>query len=693
MRNAERATLVRQYCLDNLDPIQDLCPEFNQYFKKGNKYQVWNSRTGKRTDIDFDPTRWSEKRQHTNLTNLVCVRSDYEGFYVHYVEELDALEIARVWMDGNRGKDDEPREWYFKRWLSSDRCFIFHDDSDPYNHHGSILTGNGHYAKELLVAMKEWSRHCIIGSESYDEFHKFSPESELCVTIYGWHIDQVCLWQYARWYQMEFIKRTQSKKMQDITRYKLNDIHVDRHFMIDHTILFEKLDDNYAVLRLFKYPSNYDVLHGADENESKECARLFITDKGKPTLIINEYGTWKMSSSTPWDAHGAVYIVNLDEMERWKPLKYILPCLDMDAVSIQSFINILRHPIIEQVCKAGYPQLAKEMSDYSESPNHLKTYYLVERERKLPMFKLLGVNKYVMNAAEKYGNPKIIREIKYFVGGFDATEVPQDICNYIAEFINSNSYNYGTSIADLVHGHSTGYRRYSNKYDTPLTDDEKKWIMKLFRMEAKHAGCINLFDDIVKLYNRLNNKPDIDIYNVKGYEDMTRLHDALIQIQIQEDQERKALQNASEREKMEILKKKFDKLQEDRVKKFEYDGDDFCIRVPHDLTDITREGIILNHCVGGYVEKHAQGATNIIFLRSKADENAPFYTLEITNNNRVVQIHGKHNRWLGNNPEAVPFMYKYLNHLGAIYDTKLLLNKGAGYCPSGDNLDESYLVA
>ena len=100
---------------------------------------------------------------------------------------------------------------------------------------------------------------------------------------------------------------------------------------------------------------------------------------------------------------------------------------------------------------------------------------------------------------------------------------------------------------------------------------------------------------------------------------------------------------------------------------------------------------MLHHCVGGYVDKHALGETNILFLRSKVNADIPFFTIEINNNNHVVQIHGSHNRWLGNEPDAVPFVYTYFEKLGVDYDKKLLLNKGSGYSAGSENLDESYL--
>ena len=60
---------------------------------------------------------------------------------------------------------------------------------------------------------------------------------------------------------------------------------------------------------------------------------------------------------------------------------------------------------------------------------------------------------------------------------------------------------------------------------------------------------------------------------------------------------------------------------------------------------------------------------------------------------KVVQIHGKYNRWLGNDPEAIPFVYEYLTKINAKFDKKQLLNTGTGYNPGRTNLNERYLTA
>ena len=689
MSNA-RAEQVRQYCKENPTPEQDLCPEINQYIRTSKGYEMWNSKTLERKGINFDPTKWLNTK---DILNVVSVRDEYEGLYIKYIEEFDALEFAHIFMEGNRGQNGEAKKWSYGMGWRCSRYIIFRGDSNAYSYSGMFLTGNSHYSKEFLKEMKEWSRRSYTGKENLDEFHKFDDTTDVCAMNPYCHSAVGQVWQYARWYQMCFIPRTTSKTFNDIASYEFENIDTTKVSENMVAGYFQILDDKYAVLRVFRYPDQWEVKHGADTNAATECARLFISAKSKPTLMDNESGVWKIKAGIPWRARGDMEILNKSELEKWNPVKYILSCLDMNELIVEDLINYLRHPIIEQIYKAGYQNIAKQMT-YNGIPSSLRECFLVEKEKKLPMFKLLGVNKFAMAAAEKYGNLRIIREIKYYAGGFDATEVPEFICNAIADYIgDTHSWN-AHSLTDFTGTDSYRWWRRKDRYNTPLTDDEREYIARLFKLEVKTPGIIPLYNDTLKIYKNLTHNPDINIYHLKDFEDVQRTHDALVELQVQEELEREAIRrSATENERMELLKKSFDKLQDKRIAKYEYEDEKFCIRVPHELSEITKEGICLHHCVKNYVDSHAQGGTNILFLRRKGAENVPFYTIEISNEGRVVQIHGSYNRWLGNNPEAIPFVYKYLTQLGASFDKELLLNKGSGYTAGDENLPESYLQA
>ena len=69
-----------------------------------------------------------------------------------------------------------------------------------------------------------------------------------------------------------------------------------------------------------------------------------------------------------------------------------------------------------------------------------------------------------------------------------------------------------------------------------------------------------------------------------------------------------------------------------------------CVRVPKNSTEITTEGSVLEHCVGGYAKRHLEGKTVILFLRRADDPEQPLVTIEMNEDGKTIrQIHGWHN--------------------------------------------------
>ena len=80
------------------------------------------------------------------------------------------------------------------------------------------------------------------------------------------------------------------------------------------------------------------------------------------------------------------------------------------------------------------------------------------------------------------------------------------------------------------------------------------------------------------------------------------------------------------------------------LKSLEWIRGDYTVIIPGDVSDLIREGRILNHCVGkmGYDAKVIKGVSIIAFLRRKARPEKPLYTLEFRIDlNKLSQCYGK----------------------------------------------------
>ncbi len=111
-----------------------------------------------------------------------------------------------------------------------------------------------------------------------------------------------------------------------------------------------------------------------------------------------------------------------------------------------------------------------------------------------------------------------------------------------------------------------------------------------------------------------------------------------------------------------------------KLKKMEYVDEKRGLQVvvPQSLQEIINEGKRLNHCVGGYVERHANGKLTILFLRTIEKPDVPYYTMEVSTDGRIVQCRGyKNNR--ANNPkpqEISDFEKEYQQYLDVLFGKK-----------------------
>ena len=79
------------------------------------------------------------------------------------------------------------------------------------------------------------------------------------------------------------------------------------------------------------------------------------------------------------------------------------------------------------------------------------------------------------------------------------------------------------------------------------------------------------------------------------------------------------------------------------VKEYEFSNDEYVIIAPKSVFELTTEGKTLKHCVGSYVQSVSSGKEYILFLRKKENQDIPFFTINITPNKEIRQIHGKRN--------------------------------------------------
>lgn len=201
---------------------------------------------------------------------------------------------------------------------------------------------------------------------------------------------------------------------------------------------------------------------------------------------------------------------------------------------------------------------------------------------------------------------------------------------------------------------------FSDYYFDNTNIDKVKFFNNLKRLGEKDVTAYQVARDTLAQYRGLNaaTKPEINWY-FDNMSDLTRAHDAITALANAEREERQALYRlqAAERHKQEDKKRvELDK----KRKEWEYEDDQYVIRLPHNVAEIVTEGSKQRICIGGYTTSHSCGYTNLFFLRKKSDPDSPFYAIEVGNDKSVRQIHGYCNAWLGVHPEAIPTVVRWM---------------------------------
>ena len=674
-------TYIKNYSKKNLNPDQKYCPDLMIYWrghtKDGNWIKNYDPKTGK---VFFSSRTWDRELVHYYLSARSYTAT---GVYFKPIRDGKILEVAFVSMsDMSRAKDGEVRLWKFSNnYFFNKRVFWVKETNIIYNEDGTEYRPeeNGkYYNKKFVRALMEMCHQGYV----------ITRNNRLVLADFT-GVNYPYLYKIIQWYKNAKPRNTKENPLLSIELPEITPM---------HSVYFEMVNDNLGVFRL------YPVRYFSGGNENKERFRVFVDNKNKVTILEN-YREWKVKSASSiyrYSYKEDDLKLDMEKLKTFQPFRYIYDILatsknDIDVVN--NVIFLLRHPIVETFNKAGYPRLSVYLCKNSQIKANIRKLFGVDIKKETgSLTKLLNINKYLLQKLENscedhygsfYINNAPVKLMHDFFGDKLKDLTEKDIDMYYDGFKTINS-KYG-NIRWYFDPNCTARHHNRFYFDNDIEEfdinDEhmKKLITKLCKLGT---GAISAYMDAMTTYKSLMNKPEIDFMDFRKTEDITRLHDNLVTLlnaerELQKQERNKAIQEV------------FEKKQAKRIEKFEDTESDnnFEIVVPKSLTEITTEGQALSHCVGGYLERHGRGDTNILFLRNKAFPSTPFYTIEVDNSGYVVQIHGKCNRWLGNDPEAIAFVNKWIKKRQLRCEEYKLLNTGSGYGRSANNVDRKYLIA
>ena len=125
-----------------------------------------------------------------------------------------------------------------------------------------------------------------------------------------------------------------------------------------------------------------------------------------------------------------------------------------------------------------------------------------------------------------------------------------------------------------------------------------------------------------------------------AHDEATTQHRARLEVERQAAQrERDQQRIAEQRERDRLMAATYAERKAKLDEKYSFALDGYIIRVPESGEEILDEGRKLQHCVGGYADRHMSGATTILFMRKAKKPDVPWLTIEM-DGNKMRQIHG-----------------------------------------------------
>ena len=617
----------------------------------------------------------------TRNRDKVWVEAGSQIYYVYakYHDDIDRLELAIAKYDTTRG--DHMHHWSYV----GDRMFIGKDKSVLDDRGNDFTSNQFHYAKPgwRVGSPREMIQTILranLNPKVIAEFKKFIGKDYF---ILGNGVSEQINDGYSiqKWYDSKQKTRTNGKTQKfvdELAKMPLGSIECladefapkfrDSNYYrgdeyINNIVYFERVNEDWSVLR---------GLIRENGGDFTEAWRMYLGDDGTSRLASNSNGEWVPSSQQRgWHFANQYYFANPNEaIEKCNRIKYISPMINKDF-DVSALITTLRFPTIEQLYKMGYTRMALSIANSGTPKAHMTELfggYYNDKEK---------------NALRQIGLTKHQLDVMY--------EKRNDESYH-------SYYNCSTALkktrealgADLSHIDNATYEKYFNAFAEMCTDfwsmhfvdeldmDKSKFWKNLVRLYDKNRQSVRLVSDTVSTYRRLDTpRPEVD-WIFDDYSDIVRVHDALTELVNEQERRYRARWNMSEAERLKQDEEKRKKTDEER-KHYEYEDDEFIIRLPKDVNEIVSEGTTQHICIGGYTTRHSRGDTNLFFIRRKDAEGVPFYAIEMNNNKNIVQIHGFGNKWLGNNPEAIPTVIRWCRKHGIKCDINILTCTARGY--------------
>ncbi len=360
----------------------------------------------------------------------------------------------------------------------------------------------------------------------------------------------------------------------------------------------------------------YRTVHRADRATDYMFGRYRSTGRMRWCYYRSSRSSLYPPAETAEPRSVTVYAANLREAVAGTCMKYSVPDLFIENVAnkgrcshspwiIDHYFNSYRkHPFIEQLLKVGFNKMAGEF--LNGHPDTSVTLHDGERS----ILGTLGIGKSQYNMLRRIGDPGMM-DLEMLVYKPDLRWDEFEDLRWLQGDQCSDAYRKYVGLMRYTTLHKL--RRYVGEQKITHAQDYFDYIGWLEKMGYDMRNAFNLFPKDFK----------------KAHDGMSRQYMKFKDKQAREDARR--FNRLVERLRREAAGAEAMNLHVEGL----------FVRLPGKLEELKKEGEVLHHCVGAYMEKVSKGETMIFFIRQKEEPEKPYYTLEWRG--KVVQCRGMHN--------------------------------------------------
>lgn len=627
-------------------------------------------------------------------------------YYMEYIPEFDMVIIGQAILDCRKitnSNKDTPRFW-----KSCHEIFITRDKKVIYRpYHWAYC--NGSYGWVPVLGLTQYDKiniyspfkidqilytDCSVDGENFTEMSKplleiFSKYSNVGANhMLDITSGSCCLKEFLDYKEPTKKTGPKQKKIDECIKLPLPEIEYKDTYS-DKMAFIQKVKPGMCVLRT--------MFVDHKSKEMVDAARIYVTKKEAISCRPDNFGNWVNmvlnSQGCNWDF--TLYDFAKEDVEG-TTLEYFGSIVkDVPDESKGKLIwGMLTCPLLEQLAKIGLKEFVIDgMVSYQKPLEPFEAILGKINDKKKSLTDKLGVNKYQLKRVCEVLQDEISkskrRENKHFYYYSNIFNPLIYIKRVISDtYVYTNSYYHESEVFEnisyldnetfetllstfkdvqqIIEKMSDSYYRYNelNEYVGVVSQVRKiygqatmlnmleplKLLINKNLPYKTHWGtseqsAFRSYRDYLNMVQELNDithfRPN---FNCDDLTSITLMHDAAVSVY--------------NLKKDEIQAKEFKNISE-TWNKWLYENGSYAVIAPETPNDIAQEGITLHHCVKSYISKVMARTTNILFIRKKEALDTPFFTVEVTNDSAIQQIHGTCNRNINTEPGLEDFVKEW----------------------------------